>query len=172
MVAATRRQALLAGAAAALSGCGVQSGGDVEELGPGVPGTSETGRRADAEVLAAALEVKLVAAALYESPRAPRGPRIVETGHVNALTAALTELGGAVPDEGFAVAGADDVLERLREAEENTIAALQDLIPKLSDRDLRSTLAGMLVEDAEQLGAIRRELGAEPAPDAVLEPLA
>jgi hypothetical protein len=162
----TRRAALLAGAAAALAGCGAQSERGDDE--PAIPGTSATGRRADAEVLNAALEVKLRALRRYDAFPALRRAGAVEQRHVEQLTAGVRAL-GAQP-----LTSADDTdeggLAPLAEREEWTIAALQDLLPKLSDRELRSHVAAMLVEDAGQLAEIRIELGQDPAPDAFLAP--
>jgi len=163
VVSATRRGLLLGGASVVLAGCGATA--DPEDS---APGESETGRRADAEVLNAALEVKHRAARRYASFPVLAGAGAAEQEHLERLADEITRLGGTP------IAGADDTDEGgiapLAEREEWTIAALQDLLPKLSDRDLRSLLARMMVVDAEQLAAIRRVMGAEPAPGALLTP--
>ena len=163
MVSHTRRQALLAAGALGLAGCGASAERD-DSQGPGVPGTSETGRRADAEVLNAALEPKLRALPRYEAFPELREEGEVERRHVERLERAVREL-GAEP-----VTGVDDTdeggLAPLRDRELFSIAALRDLIPKTSDRRLRSMLGQMLTDDGAQLAAIRVELGEPPAPDA------
>jgi hypothetical protein len=153
VVSATRRS-LLAGAALALAGCGARS----EDEAGSLPGTSSTGRRADAEVLAAALEVKLAALAVHRGEL-----RVTEQEQVERLRAALHRAGVGDPEP----AGA--FVDGLA-AETASVASLQDLVPKVSDRDLRSMLARLMVQDAEQLATLRERAGVEPAPDAFLRP--
>ena len=156
----TRRGLLAGGASLVLAGCGASP-----EPDDGAPGESETGRRADAEVLNAALEAKLRALRRHDL-QSPSGA--AEGAHVARLRREIEALGGTP------IAGVDDTdeggLAPHARREEWTIAAIQDLLPKLSDRDLRSLLARMMVVDAEQLAVIRRELREPPAPDALLSP--
>lgn len=163
MVRHTRRRLLLAGGATlALTGCGAEPPPDASD-----PGESETGRRADAEVLNAALEVKLLALGKY-GEEAPASLRAAERAHARRLEEEIRRLGGTPVDRvtDTAEGGPAAIAER----EEWSVAAIQDLLPKVSDRELRSLLARMMVVDSEQLATVRRELGSEPAPDALLAP--
>ena len=147
----TRRGLLAGGASLVLAGCGASP-----EADDGSPGQSETGRRADAEVLDAALEVKAATLAAYGEHDLAG----IERAHVARLKEEIIAL-GATPSSGGGFAVGDPLA-----GEEASIAAIQDLLPKLSDRDLRSLLARMMVVDAEQLAALRER----PAADALLAP--
>jgi rubrerythrin len=97
-----------------------------------------------------------------------------EHEHVEALTAALEDLGGRAPKEPPAgdveglseLDGQEDALRFLVDLENEAIAAFADAAAELRASDLLKTGAQIVANDAQHLAVLRQQLGEDPAPGA------
>jgi rubrerythrin len=102
-----------------------------------------------------------------------------EQEHADALTTALTSLGGTPPAPPQGVADVDKVVEGLRdvrsradvlsfliELETAAVAAYFDAHAKLGEAKLLQSAATIMASEGQHLVVLRRAAGAEPVPDA------
>lgn len=162
------------GTAAFLAGCGDST------TTPNVVTGPDESDEADVEILNAALDLELMAVAGYKVGAGRLRGRALEFGkkfldheqeHVDALSAAIEDAGGTpnrakssydFPD----LRTQTDVLRFAVDLEKTAIAAYIDALPKLSQRELRATAAGIITTEAEHLAVLLDALGRDPAPDA------
>lgn len=143
------RRGLLAGAAVlALSGCGRSAAED--EPGGSPPERSATSRQGDIELLRAALGME----------QQERNPR--DRAHAERLREALRERGA----DPAPIAPPEPPPADRAEAAGRAVAFYLDMLPKLYDEKLRSTIASILVVESQQLAALRAREGQRAAPDA------
>jgi rubrerythrin len=95
-----------------------------------------------------------------------------ERDHVEALTAAVEDLGGRAPDdpvevEGLgALASQREALELAIDLEDQLIRAYVDAAGRLASTALRRTAVQILGNEAQHLAVLRQQLGQDPVPDA------
>lgn len=145
----TRRGLLAAGGVLALSGCGADAADDEAAK----PGTSETGRRADIELLDGLLAMEELSLAV---PDLPEDIARQERAHADALEQVIRAARGApsnrflkTPPKGSAA-----------EVKQTAIAAYMDALPKLSDERHRRLVASILAVEGEHLATLTAQLGA------------
>ena len=108
-----------------------------------------------------------------------RGFRAHEQAHADALTTALTDLGGAPPPPPQGAAAVDrfaeglpavrsqaDVLSFLIELETAAVAAYFDATGKLGEARLLQTSATIMANEGQHLAILRRRAGRAAVPDA------
>ena len=136
--------------------------------------------QADVEILNGALDLEFMAVAAYKAGAARlTGDRLAivklfleqEQEHADGLAAAIEDADGqpnrAKSDYDFPVLGTEaDVLRFAVDIENTAIAAYIDALPKLSKKDLRSTAASILTNQAEHVSVLLDALGREPVPAA------
>jgi rubrerythrin len=174
------RRVLMQGAVAAAGAAGVASlaacgeAGEATTQSGGIEGT-----QADIGTLKHALAIEFTAIGLYERG-APllRGARrracelilAHEQEHADALTKAITQLGGKATVEPLPLdAGRlSDVrfLTLARRVADAAIGVYLGALPRLSSADLRATMATILAEEAEHLSVLLGFAGRPQAPDA------
>lgn len=163
---------LSAGSALVLAGCGRDAEG------------AETGSSAtDAELLGALIELEQTAVAGYAlAARRLRGDLAAvarhfhdqEREHVDRLSLAVRELGGAAPEprgrsELPAPGGERALLRYAARLEDTAISAYLDALPRLVTPAVRATAASILTAEAEHLAVLRDALGDDPAPHAFVD---
>lgn len=94
-----------------------------------------------------------------------------EKEHADALSTAVTQLGGAAnqprPSYDFPrVRSQPDVLRLATMIEDTAIAAYLDALPKLSSADLRATVASIATNEAEHVAVLQGALGRPQVPAA------
>ena len=137
------RRGLLAGAAAfAVSGCGTSASED--EPGGSPPERSATSRQGDIELLQAALAMELAGTGKHDLAQADRLREL--------LLERKAEPTGE-PEDAPVPPG-------------RALAFYLDMLPKLYDEGLRSSIATILVVDSSQLAAERLEGGEDALADA------
>ena len=136
--------------------------------------------QADVEILNGALDLEFMAVAAYKAGAARlTGDRLAivklfleqEQEHADGLAAAIKDADGqpnrAKRDYDFPVLGTEaDVLRFAVDIENTAIAAYIDALPKLSKKDLRSTAASIMTNQAEHVSVLLDALGREPVPAA------
>ena len=139
----------------------------------------------DAEILGKAIHLEQVAVLAYDGIIAQgllssrlhvvfARFRDHEQQHADALTTALTDLGGTPPEQPTAddVAGLDgleseaDVARFAIEFEMAAVAAYVDAQRKLVDGKLMQSTASIMANEAQHLVVLRRLANAEPVPNA------
>lgn len=138
-----RRGFLAAGGALLLTGCGASRSDDEQA----VPGTSETGRRADIEVLNGLIEVERATA-----ERATGRMRSDDQVHIDELSAAIGAAKGTPTTGRLVLHGG---LESRKRA---ALLAYADALPKLSDIGHRKLVAGILTVEAQHLAVLTGEV--------------
>ncbi len=133
---------------------------------------------ADVEILNAALDLEHRAVAAYKIGAGKlRGTRLAivklfleqEQEHADGLGAAIKDLGGtanrAKNAYEFPVLRTEsDVLRFAVDLENTAIAAYIDALPKLSESDLRGTVASIVTNEAEHMSILLDALGRDPVP--------
>ena len=112
--------------------------------------------------------------------RVARRFRAHEQQHADALTTALTDLGGRPPPPPKGAADVDEVVEGLRdvrsradvvsfaiELETAAVAAYHDAAAKLVEGKLLQTGASIMANEGQHLVVLRRAAGSEPVPNAL-----
>ena len=164
----------VAGASAAFLGACSDDTKNPVKLGP------DESDQADVEILNGALDLELLAVAAYKVGAGRlRGERLAivkgfleqEQEHVDGLGGAIKDLDGtpnrAKGNYDFPVLRSEaDVLRFAIDLENTAIAAYIDALPKFSDKDLRSTAASIITNEAEHVSVLLDALGREPVPDA------
>jgi Ferritin-like domain/TAT (twin-arginine translocation) pathway signal sequence len=177
----SRRQLLgasgAAGVAAALSACGRSPGPSVH-----VSTLPSTLKAVDATIVNGLIDAEYFAAAAYiagipllsdHNLRAAKHFLVQEVAHVLELSNIVTAAQGAPHgphasyDLGHPRSGTQ-VLELIHRAEQGTIRAYLDAIPKLSPGAARAAAASILANEAQHISVIRRTLGLDPVPSAVV----
>lgn len=177
----TRRGALaagLAGGAALLAGCGSDDSGS----SAGATSTNDDSAHADAAVVNDVLKLEQQAVALYTGalrrlagPAKELGRTLVaaEQEHVDQLSSAVGKLGGVArrPKGAYdlpQLTGQAEALRAFDRMEARLIAAYLDALPKITDPDVRTTMAQILAAEAEHAAVLDGRLGREQAPDALV----
>jgi rubrerythrin len=164
----------VAGASAAFLGACSDDTKNPVKLGP------DESDQADVEILNGALDLELLAVAAYKMGAGRlRGSRLAlvkvfleqEQEHADGLGGAIKDLDGtpnrAKSSYDFPVLRSEaDVLRFAIDLENTAIAAYIDALPKFSDKDLRSTAASIITNEAEHVSVLLDALGREPVPDA------
>ena len=109
--------------------------------------------------------------------RVARQFRAHEQEHADALTTALTDLGGTPPPPAKGIADVDEVVKGLRdvktqadvvnfaiELETAAVAAYFDAQPKLVEAKLMQTGASIMANEGQHLVVLRRAVGKDPVP--------
>jgi len=136
--------------------------------------------QADVEILNGALDLEHMAVAAYKAGAARlRGDRLAivkvfleqEQEHADGLAAAVKDADGkpnrAKSAYDFPVLRSEaDVLRFAVDLENTAIAAYIDALPKLSEKDLRATVASIITNEAEHVSVLLDALGREPVPAA------
>ena len=136
--------------------------------------------QADVEILNGALDLELMVVAAYKVGAGRlRGSRLEivkgfleqEQAHADGLAGAIEDLDGT-PNRSKsaydfpALRSEADVLRFAIDLENTAIAAYIDALPKFSDKDLRSTAASIITNEAEQVSVLLEAVGREPVPGA------
>lgn len=136
---------------------------------------------ADADVLNQALLAEYTAVAVYRAGRAHvsgRNRALLDTllaqeqQHVAALTRAIRTLGGRPlePQAADAVrVPARGVMAFAVDVEHTETAGLADAVGKLTTPNVRALVASIFANDAQHLAFVRRAIGRQPIPDALVE---
>jgi ferritin-like protein len=172
------RRLLLRGAGAAAAGSIAACGKDDQTTtqSGGIEGTES-----DVGTLRGALAIELTAITAYERGlpllagarrRASELFLAQEQEHADALTKAITQLGGnataeIIPLDYRRLSGPRflDLATRVADA---GIGVYLDAVPRLSSGDLRATVATMLTDEAEHLSVLLGFLGRPQAPNALV----
>jgi hypothetical protein len=172
----SRRQLLsgasAAGAGAVLAGCGSTSA-------TGLPGSM---LKADVRTLNGLIRVEYYAVAAYVAtiPLLSGTDKVVaqqflnqDTSHIEDLAAIVRKTGvkpyatGQVYDLGHP-SNRTEALELIHRAEQRTLRAYLDAIPRLSPGVVKATAASYFANDAQHASTIRGRLGLAPVPEAVV----
>lgn len=164
------------GAAVFLTACG-----NAGTTTPNVVTGPDESDEADVEILNGALDLELMAVAAYKLGAGRLRGSVLDIGkqfleqeqeHADGLAAAIKDAGGT-PNRAkssytdFPVLRTQtDVLRFAVDLENTAIAAYIDALPKFSQGDLRSTVAGIVTNEAEHLAVLLDALGSEPVPSA------
>ena len=179
--AVSRRQLLgatgAAGLALALAGCGRAhpAAVHVAKLPPNL-------KAVDAAIFNALIDAEYVVAAAYiagipllsdHNLRAAKHFLVHEISHITQLSN-LVNVAHGVPNGPRASydlghpRSQTQVLDVIHRAEQATIRAYLDAIPKLSPGAPRAAAASILANEAQHVSVVRRNLGLDPVPDAVV----
>jgi rubrerythrin len=156
------------GAAVVLGGCGSRDPNAGDETASNL------------ELLNGMLDLEHLSVAAYTTSaialhgsRARMGRRFrdQELEHVKRLSDAVRELGGTPNMRrkayDFPELRTDRQVMRFAvDLESTAVAAYLDALPRLTDPSLRAAVASIVCVEAEQIAALRDELGLEPVPDA------
>jgi rubrerythrin len=159
------------GTAALLAACGGDGGDD------------SGGRESDIDLLNGALDLEYAAVAAYEAGIKRLEGDLLRTGkslleheraHADALSSAITELGGtpgkARASYPFPDLGSENLALRFaRDVELTQIAAYVEVIPKLSSSGLRASAAQIVTAEAEHLSVLLGALGRPQLPAAFVK---
>jgi rubrerythrin len=112
--------------------------------------------------------------------RVARRFRAHEQEHADALTTALTDLGGTPPQPPKGAAAVDEVVEGLREVrsrgdalsfaielETAAVAAYHDALARLVEGKLLQTGTSIMANEGQHLVVLRRAAGSDPVPNAL-----
>jgi ferritin-like protein len=144
----------------------------------------------DVPVMQSAINLELVTVIAYDTVIAAsflspavravlQGFRAHEQAHADALTTALTDLGGAPPPAPKGVGAVDKVVEGLSDVrtqndvltflislEMAAVAAYFDAQAKLGEARLLQTTASIMANEGQHLAILRRRAGKNPLPNA------
>jgi hypothetical protein len=166
-----------AGLALALAGCGRAhpAAVHVAKLPPNL-------KAVDAAIFNALIDAEYVVAAAYiagipllsdHNLRAAKHFLVHEISHITQLSN-LVNVAHGVPNGPRASydlghpRSQTQVLDVIHRAEQATIRAYLDAIPKLSPGAPRAAAASILANEAQHVSVVRRNLGLDPVPDAVV----
>ncbi|MDQ3678333.1 MAG: ferritin-like domain-containing protein [Actinomycetota bacterium] len=135
---------------------------------------------ADVEILNGALDLELMVVAAYKEGAALLRGGVLqiakdllehEQEHADALVSAIKDAGGrpnrTKSSYDFpAWRSQSDVLTSAVELENTAVAAYIDALPKLTESDLRGTVAAILTSEAEHIALLRGALDLPPVPSA------
>jgi hypothetical protein len=179
--AVSRRQLLGASGAAgfawALAGCGRSHPAAVHEAN--LPAELKA---VDAAIFNGLIDAEYVAAAAYTAGipllsdhnlRAAKHFLVQEVSHIAQLSNLVNVAHGVPhgPRPSYELGhprSETQVLELIHRAEQVTIRAYLDAIPKLSPGAPRAAAASILANEAQHVSVVRRNLGLDPVPDAVV----
>jgi rubrerythrin len=162
------------GASIVLAGCADDT------KNPNVKTAPDESDTADVELLNAMLDMEFTTIAAYKAGAAELSGRVLqiaqdvleqEQEHADTLSRAIRDLDG-VPNRAKdsydfrALRNERDVLRFAVELENNAIAAYVDVLPKLSQGELRSTVSGILTCEAEHACVALGALGEPQLPGA------
>jgi hypothetical protein len=166
-----------AGVAVALSGCGraFPAAPHVSKLPPNL-------KAVDAAIFNGLIDAEYVVAAAYTAGipllsdhnlRAAKHFLVQEVAHITQLSNLVTVAHGAPhgPRPSYDLGrprSEMQVLELIHRAEQATIRAYLDAIPKLTPGAARAAAASILANEAQHVSVIRRNLGLDPVPDALV----
>jgi hypothetical protein len=166
-----------AGVALALTGCGRS-----HPAAAHVSTLPEDLKAVDAAIFNGLLDAEHAAAAAYiagipllsdHNQRAAKHFLVQEVAHITQLSN-LVSVAHGVPNGPRASydlghpRNQTQVLELIHRAERLTIRAYLDAIPKLTPGPPRAAAASILANEAQHISVIRRNLGQDPVPDAVV----
>ncbi len=141
---------------------------------------NETAAAADIAILNSAIDLENTAIAAYTAGAPLLKGEVLKLGreflsqekdHANALSTAVTQLGGhpSRPKAAYdfpRVRTQRDVLLLANTIEHEAIAAYLDALPKLSSPDLRATAASIVTNEAEHVSVLLGALGRAQVPTA------
>jgi len=141
---------------------------------------NETAAAADIAILNSAIDLENTAIAAYTAGAPLLMGEVLKLGreflsqekeHANALSTAVTQLGGhpSRPKAAYdfpRVRTQRDVLLLANTIEHEAIAAYLDALPKLSSPDLRATAASIVTNEAEHVSVLLGALGRPQVPTA------
>ncbi len=141
---------------------------------------NETAAAADIAILNSAIDLENTAIAAYTAGAPLLKGEVLKLGreflsqekeHANALSTAVTQLGGhpSRPKAAYdfpRVRTQRDVLLLANTIEHEAIAAYLDALPKLSSPDLRATAASIVTNEAEHVSVLLGALGRPQVPTA------
>lgn len=177
----SRRQLLgasgAAGAGLALAGCGhtFQAATHVSKLPPELKAADAAifNRLIDAEYVVAAAYIAGIPLLSDHNLRAAKHFLVQEVAHVQQLSN-LVGVAHGVPhgprasyDLGHP-RSQTQVMELIHRAEQGTVRAYLEAIPKLTPGAARAAAASILANEAQHVSVVRRNLGLDPVPSAVL----
>lgn len=162
------------GSAVLLAACGDRTTTPSVLTGP------DESDQADVEILNGALDLELLAIAAYKTAAGRlRGSALEiakkfleqEQEHVDGLATAIKDAGGrpnrAKSSYDFPqLRTQTDALRFAVDVENTAIAAYIDALPKLSEADLRATVAAIVTNEAEHVAVLLDALGMNPVPGA------
>lgn len=177
----SRRQLLgasgAAGVALALAGCGHThpAATHVSTLPPDL-------KAADAAIFNGLVDAEYEVAATYiagipllsdHNLRAAKHFLVQEVAHITQLTNLVTVAHGTPhgPRASYDLGhprSESQVLELIHRAEQGTVRAYLDAIPKLTPGAARAAAGSILANEAQHVSVIRRNLGLDPVPDAIV----
>jgi rubrerythrin len=171
-----RSGTLAGGSALVLGACGDDTAKPVVVTGP------DESDQADVEILNGALDLELRIVAAYKAGAARlRGSMLdiaqtfleQEQEHADGLASAIKDAGGKPNRAKSAyefpeMRSQTDVLRYAIDIENTTIAAYIDALAKLTQGDLRATIAGIVTNEAEHVAVLRDALGMNPVPAALV----
>jgi len=177
----SRRQLLgasgAAGLAAALCACGRSPGpaAHVSTIPPNLKAVDVTvvNGLIDAEYFAAAAYIAGIPLLRDHNLRAAKHFLVQEVAHILELSNMVTAARGAPhgPRASYDLGhprSETQVMELIHRAEQATVRAYLDAIPRLSPGAARAAAASILANDAQHISVVRRNLGLDPVPDAVV----
>lgn len=177
----SRRQLLgasgAAGLALALTGCGRShpAAAHVSKLPPDLKAVDASifNRLIDAEYVVAATYIAGIPLLSDHNLRAAKHFLVQEVAHITQLSN-LVNVAHGVPDGPRAnydlghPRSETQVLDLIHRAEQATVRAYLDAIPKLTPGAARAAAASILGNEAQHVSVLRRNLGLDPIPSAVL----
>lgn len=176
----SRRRFLRSSGASVAGGSALLLGGCTDDTKNPVKTGPDESDQADAELISGVLDLELRTIAAYKAGAGRlRGSALAlakafveqEQAHADAWTGAITELGerpdGAKGSYDFPPLRTQaQVLRFLLELENVAIAEYIDLLPKLTQTDLRATAASIITTEAEHVSVLLEALGRDPVPGA------
>jgi rubrerythrin len=153
--------------------------GDSATTPKAVTGPDESDE-ADVEILNGALDLELMSVAAYKTGAGHLRGQMLEVvkrfleqeqAHADGLATAITDAGGRPnrPKSAYdfpAMRSQTGVLRFAVDLENTAIAAYVDALPKLTEGDLRATVASIITNEAEHVAVLLDALGEDPIPSA------
>jgi hypothetical protein len=157
------------------SGAGLAAGGAAALISAcGGDGREAPSAQRDAELLQRPLAAEATLSALYRrAQRQPLDPPVGEameafgtqaSGHERQLARQIEAAGGTPGDPDTDPPAAESVVEAIRIALDDAIAAAHGIVGDLSSPPARRTVYEVMTADAAQLAAVRGVLGEEQVP--------
>ncbi len=136
--------------------------------------------QADVEILNGSLDLELMVVAAYKAAAGRMTGDVLQIGktfleqeqeHADELASAIEDTGGTPnrPKSSYdfpTLRSQRDILRFALDLENTAIAAYIDALPKLSEGDLRATVAAISTNEAEHVSILLDALGTNPVPAA------
>jgi hypothetical protein len=127
----------------------------------------------DAEYVVTAIYTAGIPLLSDHNARAAKHFLVQEVSHIQQLGNLVTVAHGAPhgPQPSYDLGhprSETQILELIHRAEQATVRAYLDAIPKLTPGAARAAAASILANEAQHVSVIRRNLGLDPIPDAVV----